>query len=237
MLVAILAPVVIFFVVRFVASLYATRPVLYNTAGGGAAAFFILGFWMNSALFGTVVPGAIASVPVPAAAAPAAPATLAVPATSAVVVAPRAATAPTTHMPFAPVSRIVGATGHPTLANIDAVTADPNFSYAPAGNVYPSGSAIYVRGWAASPTKTRLKKLIFVIDGHLAYDGTANYGYPRPDVAKYYNTSSMTPTGYSAVALPTSGLKPGPHKVQVGGVSDDPQHYHLAPVAVTFTVQ
>ena len=123
------------------------------------------------------------------------------------------------------------------MASIDGMTMAPNDPSGPAGNAFPQGSTIFVNGWAASSAKTRLKRLILVIDHHIAYDGTANYGGSRPDVAAAYKAPAMSSTGYRAVAIPTDGLAKGTHVLQIGGVSDGSQHYHVAPGGVTFMVQ
>ena len=134
-------------------------------------------------------------------------------------------------------SRLTAATGKPALGAIDSMTTDPNLGPNPPGNVFHAGSTVFVRGWAASAEKTPLKGLVFVIDHRLTYDGTAGYGGVRPDVAAAYQAPAMAATGYIGIALPTHGLAAGPHLLQVGGVSDDPAHFYLAPVSATFTVK
>jgi hypothetical protein len=210
MLITIIGVVVIFFVARFLASLANSRPAIYNAIGAGAVLIFLLGTWMWAT---------ISARPAPVAAVPVAPPVLAV------------------GIAHAPISRTPSATGSPVLASIDGMTMALNDPSGPAGNVFPQGSTIFVNGWAASSAKTRLKRLILVIDHRIAYDGTANYGGSRPDVAAAYKAPAMSSTGYRAVALPTDGLAKGMHVLQIGGVSDGSQHYHVAPTGVTFTVQ
>lgn len=221
MLIGIMVTVIIFFAARFLASLCVTRAALYNAAAGAGVLLFLLGIWAGPGLFGRPSPAPVAALPAPVVPSPVVALT-AVP-----------ASVPATH---APVSRAMAATGSPAIASIDAVTA--NALGGPVhGNVFPLGATIYVSGWAASSAKTRLKGLIFIIDHRIKYDGTADYGGQRTDVAKAYNAPTMTQTGFSGVALPTSNLPKGPHTLQVGGVGGDPKHYHLATGSVTFTLQ
>ncbi len=244
MLIAILAPVVIFFVVRFLASLYVTRPLIYNIAGAGAALFFLLGLGASPVFFGSPAPPPVAAVPAPPVAVPvppaAAPPAAAPPANAPAPAAPPAAVAakaPPVKVFHVRTTGLTAAGGPPALAAIDNLTTDPKLGVNPPGNVFHAGSTIYVRGWAASAEKTPLRGLVFVIDHRLRYDGTAGYGGVRPDVAAAFQAPAMAATGYTGIALPTHGLAAGPHLLQVGGVSDDPAHYHLATVSATFTVQ
>jgi hypothetical protein len=138
---------------------------------------------------------------------------------------------------MAPLSRALSATGNTTLASIDGITAGPNLGMAPPGNTFSQGSTIFVNGWAAAASKTPLKRLILVIDHRIAYDGTAEYGGRRADVAKAFNAPAMLSIGFHAVALSTNGLTKGQHVLQIGGVSDGSQRYHLAPTSVTFTLR
>lgn len=216
MLVRLITAIVIFFVVRFFASLYITRASVYNGIAAGAFAIFVLALWGHGAWYRSHVPGTAAQ-----ATAPAGEATKATP-----IILSRA-----------DVRRLTATAGNPSLGAIDAVTMSPTGNDAPPGNIVRSGSSIFVRGWAASAAKAPFQALIVVIDHRINIDGTAHYGGLRPDVAKAYNAANMSYTGFSAVAVPTSGLRNGSHTLQLGGLSDDGRHYVLVPVVANFSVQ
>jgi len=213
MIASIVTIAVIFFGIRFLASLGIKQPALCNAAGAGAVLFFLIGIWTGAALFGGTAPTPLA---------------VATSAAVAVIATP---------LPSAEIAHLSAATGSPALATIDALTLSPNLNDAPPGNVVRPGSRFFVRGWAASADKAPLQGLIVVIDQHVKIDGTAHYGGARPDVSKAYNATNMTYTGFNGVPVSTAGLRKGPHSLQVGGLSADKRHYILAPIIVPFTVQ
>lgn len=218
MLAGIVATVVIFFAVRFSAERAVKNPAICNAAGAGAVLFFLTGIWAGAALFGASPPPTIAVGP-PAA-----------------VVLPTAAPSPSPAA-IAPVSHLTAASGPATHAVIDGITTDAHLTYGPPGVPLPLGPVVFVRGWAVSGANTPLKRIIFIIDHRLKYDGTAKYGNLRPDIAKAFNNNGVMASGFSDVALPAAGLARGVHVLQIGGAGADDGHYQLSSVNLKFTLQ
>jgi hypothetical protein len=213
MVLALIGATIAFFLVRFFVSLVVPRAMLYNAGGAVAAVLFLLVFWSKTGLFGGQPPVAVAP-------APAAP-----------IAAPIAA--PAKPVAYAPLVRLSSAPGKPPQAAIDALT----HAVGPAGNVFAAGSTVYVNGWAGGADKKPLSGIVIVVDHHLAYDATAQYGVLRPDVAKAFNAPAMTAIGFNGVPLPTAGLVRGPHLLEIAGLTPDKKHYWLSPAKVTFIVQ
>jgi len=81
-----------------------------------------------------------------------------------------------------------------------------------------AGGPTTFSGFGFDPVaKTAGKAIDIVIDG-VAY-GTA-YGADRQDVAGYYKTEAVLPSGFR-ITLPAGTVKPGPHQVIVRVVSAD----------------
>lgn len=211
MVASIALTVVVFFTVRFLASLGVKSAALCNAAGTGAVLLLLAGVWTGWVLFST--PPAL-----PVATATAVP------------------TAAPTPM-LAPQIRASAAKGDQVLASIDEVTASPMPAHPAPANVFPVGATIFAQGWAASNRGVRLSRLVLVLDGRFVYDATSGYDVPRPDVAKTFAAPSMELTGFRGVGLPTNRLAPGTHTLQVGGFIDDSKLYYLAPTSVTFTLR
>jgi hypothetical protein len=220
-LLSLLLTVAIFFSVRFLVSLRVKDLALNNAVGAGAVLFFLGGVWAGAALFGNP------AVPVPAAVAPAAP-----PAVPPVVPRPSI-----TAISYARSSSLKAASGPSIHAVVDGLTTSLSVPYVQPGTPLGPGPAIFVRGWAVSSQNTPVKRLVFIFDRRLAYDGTSNYGQPRPDIAAAFKNSALSATGFTDVALPTKGLTKGTHLLQVGGVGGDAGRLHLSTVNVQFVLQ
>ncbi|TAJ71489.1 MAG: hypothetical protein EPO51_14500 [Phenylobacterium sp.] len=86
-----------------------------------------------------------------------------------------------------------------------------------------SGQPTTFSGFGFDPVaRTAGKAIDIVIDG-VAY-GT-NYGGERQDVAAYYKTGAVTPSGFR-VTLPAGIVKPGPHKMEIRVVAADGKAFH-----------
>lgn len=86
-----------------------------------------------------------------------------------------------------------------------------------------SGTPTTFSGFAFDPVaKTAGRAVDVVIDG-VAYGTT--YGAERPDVAGYYKTEAVKPSGFR-VTLPAGIVKPGPHKIEVRVVAADGKAFH-----------
>jgi hypothetical protein len=85
-----------------------------------------------------------------------------------------------------------------------------------------AGGPTAFSGFGFDPiAKTPGKAVDIVVDG-VAY-GTA-YGSERPDVAGYYKTEAVRPSGFR-VTLPARVVKKGPHTVVVRVVAADGKSY------------
>ena len=216
MLVHLIEAVILFFVVRFFAALYIRRPIAHNAIATGALGLFVIALWAHGVWYRSHVPGAATQAAAPAG----------------------DATRPTMIvLPHSEVIRLSAEGGPPALGAVDAVTMHPDQNDAPPESTVRSGSVIFIRGWTAAADKTPFQGFIVVIDNRVIVDGTAHYGGERPDVAKAYNAADMTYTGFSAVAVPTTGLRKGPHHLQIAGLSTDRKHYVLVPAPVNFIVR
>jgi hypothetical protein len=86
----------------------------------------------------------------------------------------------------------------------------------------PAGQPLAIMGFGFDPVvKAPAQGVDLVIDGKTY--GT-DYGAPRPDVAAYFKTPILTPTGYK-VTIPAGTLAPGPHRAMVRVVSSDGASY------------
>jgi hypothetical protein len=86
-----------------------------------------------------------------------------------------------------------------------------------------SGEPTTFSGFGFDPVaKTAGKAVDIVVDG-VAYGTT--YGAERQDVAGYYKTEAVMPSGFR-VTLPPGLVKPGPHKVEVRVVAADGKAFH-----------
>jgi len=95
---------------------------------------------------------------------------------------------------------------------------------------------VYVNGWAGGADKKPLSGIVIVVDHHLAYDATAQYGVLRPDVA----TASMHGNDRHRIqrrSLADGRPGQGPHLLEIAGLTPDKKHYWLSPAKVTFIVQ
>jgi hypothetical protein len=88
--------------------------------------------------------------------------------------------------------------------------------------VVPAGQPIVILGFGFDPvSKQPAQGVDVVIDGK-AY-GTA-YGAARGDVAAYFKSPILTPTGFK-VTIPAALVGPGPHQAMVRVISSDGQGY------------
>lgn len=88
--------------------------------------------------------------------------------------------------------------------------------------VVPAGQAVVIAGFGFDPVaKAPAQGVDLVVDAKVY--GTA-YGGPRSDVAAYFKTPILTPTGFK-VTIPAGVLAPGPHQAMVRVVSSDGQSY------------
>ena len=119
---------------------------------------------------------------------------------------------------------------------VDALLPDPNF---PATSTqFQAGCNIYANGWVADmETKTPVPGIGFVIDSKRVVNVSAAYGQRRPDVAHALNAPSLIRCGYWHAEIPTAGLRPGPHTIQVVALSKDGKSYHSIGQSTTITLQ
>lgn len=93
-----------------------------------------------------------------------------------------------------------------------------------------SAGPITFTGFGFDPAaKAPGQAIDIVVDG-VAY-GT-EYGHERQDVAGYYKTEAVRPSGFRTT-LPPGTVKPGPHEVQVRVVAADGRSYFDG-VAIAF---
>ena len=119
---------------------------------------------------------------------------------------------------------------------IDALLPDPN--YPTTSTQFQAGCNIYANGWVANmESKTPVPGIGFVIDSKRVVNATAAYGLLRPDVAHALNAPNLIRCGYWHAEIPTAGLRPGPHTIQVVGLSKDGKSYHAIGQSTTITLQ
>jgi len=86
----------------------------------------------------------------------------------------------------------------------------------------PAGQPVVIMGFGFDPlAKAPAQGVDLVVDGK-AY-GT-DYGAARGDVAAYFKSPILTPTGFK-VTLPAGVLAPGPHQAMVRVISSDGASY------------
>ena len=210
--------VVIFVAVRFFGQRFFSSPEKYRAevAAVAVAVAFLMGlFWPFSSRTASENP--------PTAAATAAPAALAV------------CHSPSPHQSTV-IRGIKQAQGGRYSGAIDALLADPNV--AASSTQFQVGCTIYANGWAAdTENKKPLSGIGFLIDSKRVLNASAAYGQRRPDVAKALNAPGVLKCGYWHAEISTVGLRPGPHTIQVVGLSSDGKSYHTFGEPTTISLQ
>jgi len=119
---------------------------------------------------------------------------------------------------------------------IDALLPDPNFPTT--STQFQTGCDIYANGWVADmESKAPVAGIGFVIDSKRVVNASASYGMRRPDVAHALNAPGLIRCGYWHAEIPTAGLRPGPHTIQVVALSKDGKSYHGIGQSTTITLQ
>jgi len=90
----------------------------------------------------------------------------------------------------------------------------------------PAGALLMVDGWAVDLRAKKLASAVYVqVDGGTPL--SAQYGIPRPDVARYFHQTSYENAGFHC-NIPTATLSPGVHSLNLILVnSQKTAMYHL----------
>ena len=116
----------------------------------------------------------------------------------------------------------------PPIGNLEVA-----FDSSTASSTIPQTDTIYIRGWAADPTDgSPMTNVKAYIDGVLI--GPASMGLYRPDVAKYYNNTAYTYSGFQFFYNSTP-LTIGVHAVTVVAIDSGGQSITLGPLSITIT--
>lgn len=227
MLVILVLAIVLFFAARYAASRADLRRSYATIAGAAAVVCFALGLITYRIVHSDPTPAPVAVAPVETAPPP--PVAGTPPATKQL--------ASTSDMPASAIAALTLQKGVTAVAAIDALTFTAAGGQPPTGNAFPSGSPIFIFGWAGTGARKPLNAIVIAVDGKPRFVGRAGYGGTRADVATFFKTSDMTHSGFASIGFSTVGLKKGGHTLQVGGLTADRKHYFLSPAAVHFTLQ
>jgi len=120
--------------------------------------------------------------------------------------------------------------------NVDSVR--PELESDNPATVYRAGCNIYLNGWALDAALKRpLPGILVVIDGKRVVNATSAYGQNRPDIVQAFGVPGVLRTGFLHAEVPTTGLRPGQHTLQLAGISQDRKSYHFIGSPTPFTIQ
>jgi hypothetical protein len=101
------------------------------------------------------------------------------------------------------------------------------------GDPVPSGTALFVRGWATDLAATGpATDVVLLVDGSEKFH--ARLGVPRPDVARTHG-DAFAACGYEGV-ITTGRLVPGPHVVTAYSVDADGRRYAQLATQMPFSI-
>jgi len=129
-----------------------------------------------------------------------------------------------------PRSPVLAAVGYVDDGSL-AVITDPRRYRTP---VVRRGHLLAVNGWAVDTARRApAARVSLIVDGRLPI--LAQYGLPRPDVAKALRSNAYTRSGFSAM-VPTGALSPGRHYFQVGVIPGSGMGGVVLPQRLPFVV-
>jgi hypothetical protein len=209
--------VVVFVIVRFLGERYFNSPEKYRA--DVAAAAIVIAFVIG--LLWPFANHAVSTAP---------------PATQTAVVTPP----PICHTPRPHYATVLHGTrraqGGDYGGSIDSLLPDPTFPTSQ--TQFRIGCTIYANGWVANVgAKTPVPGIGFLIDSKRLINVSPSYGNSRPDVARALGASSVVFSGFSQAEIPTTGLRPGTHTIQIVALSKDGKSYHTATQPETITLQ